>query len=250
VEQILHLVHVAQYYKFTKKRDEFLKDHKQDLDFDDFYEFFKRIFFFTESSKFDKIREKINISQKDILRYLSKEETSAFKNKTYKEIFESVEKIANAESFLDRAGDAIEYKSDVGNLNPIGSEIKPSIIKKQEEKLEKQLVQPLPDEPIKKEEPVVKAKKEELPVEEEEVKKEVHEPAVQQKEAEVTPAEEDKHVPHGGRRGNRGGETHHSNEEGEGHGHKRHEQHEHQHEGGEHHVPHKHTSGRKQKSDD
>lgn len=73
---ILNLVHVAQYYKDNKKRQEFLKDNNggDQPDFELFFEFYQKIFLFTEGSKLEKNGSKINTSVDELIHYLQCDE--------------------------------------------------------------------------------------------------------------------------------------------------------------------------------
>ena len=74
----MNLVHFAQFFRDQKRKDEFVEDFKKNKsnygidtlpDFDLFFEFYKKIFTFSESSAFEKVGDKISHSLQELQNY-------------------------------------------------------------------------------------------------------------------------------------------------------------------------------------
>ena len=126
VNSILNLVHVAQFFKDENNKNEYFSENKLEVsnDFDVFYEFFTKVFQFSESTKFEKIGTKLDNSVLELANYLIGAHSPALRNKTYSYLFENVEKIANSVRFRTKNGD-VNTSTQAQTTGAIGSEIQP-----------------------------------------------------------------------------------------------------------------------------
>jgi hypothetical protein len=124
--KVLKFVHFAQLFTDPSKRDE-LKQHK-DLhheglpDYDTFYEFFTKVFTFVEGDKLQKVGSKINTSLSELELYLQNSEKTALKNRSYKYLHDTVEKVAASAFFLEQEA-SVHAPSKTVHHSAIGSEL-------------------------------------------------------------------------------------------------------------------------------
>jgi len=128
-------VHFAQFFRDQrKKKEEFIDEyHKHESkyqlsnipEFDAVFEFYKKIFTFSESSAYEKVGDKIGISLNELQLYLDESSNTAVVNKSYSYLIDVVEKVANSEWFSQRLGD-VNIQALASKISAIGSELKPT----------------------------------------------------------------------------------------------------------------------------
>jgi len=124
--KILNLVHLAQLFGDHNKREEFRsKVDKHEHEFDILYEFYAKIFTFSEADKFERVDSKINTSLKELEYYLNSDDKPALRNKSYKHLHESVERIVGTSFFKEQKADISVPKTGASTqISAIGSELR------------------------------------------------------------------------------------------------------------------------------
>jgi len=122
----LNLVHVAQFFRDQSRVQEYRQQASESIpDFDLFYDFYGKIFTFSESDKFVKIDDKINGALHELENYINQVDQPALRNRTYKNLQGVVETIAHTSFFRNHKADVAVAKT-VAQIesSAIGSELK------------------------------------------------------------------------------------------------------------------------------
>jgi len=99
-------------------------------DFEVFFDFYKKVFSYSERSTFEKNIDKLENSKHEISLYLDSSNNVALLNKSYSYLLDVVEAIVNSEWFKTQHGDVNSHHGS-NKLHAIGSEIKPVVQQQQ-----------------------------------------------------------------------------------------------------------------------
>lgn len=136
--QVLNLVHFAQFFSDQNRCQEFQKmlassSNPRDTvgvenvpDFGIIFEFYTKIFTYTEGSKLDKNKDKIEHAVNELQRYLLQNKEPALKNKSYGHLFDTVQNIVNSSYFREKNAEVHHHhvESRQQQQGAIGSEIR------------------------------------------------------------------------------------------------------------------------------
>jgi len=125
LSKVINLVHFAQFFRDQSKVQEFRQASELVSDADLVYDFYAKIFSFSESDKFVKIIDKINGSVHELENYISESEDPALRNKSYRHLQSVVENVANSSFFRNHKADVTVAQTRVqAESSAIGSELK------------------------------------------------------------------------------------------------------------------------------
>lgn len=136
--QVLNLVHFAQFFSDQNRRQEFQNmlassSNPKDVvgvdnvpDFGIIFEFYTKIFTYTEGSKLDRNVDKIQHAVHELQRFLLQNKEPALKNKSYGHLFETVQNVVNSNYFREKNAEVHHHHVETRQQpqGAIGSEIR------------------------------------------------------------------------------------------------------------------------------